>query len=130
MAMTINSRSKGKNGELELFKLLADELGFVVKRNLMQSREGGGDTISIPGWSLEVKRKEKLDLDAWWKQTVSQSTGVDKPILFYRQSRRKWKAMIYLAVIVNVLSNANIGIDDTATIDFNTACMIIRESLN
>ena len=125
--MTINSRSKGKNGELELFKLLADELGFVVERNLQQTRDGGGDTISIPGWSVEVKRKEKLNVDSWWNQTLKQCPNGDQPILFYRQSRQKWRAVLKIDSINPRLLPYS---DYYATLNIAAACIFIRESLN
>ena len=42
-------RAKGASGERELFSLLSAELGFVVKRELGASRDGGCDGLNVPG---------------------------------------------------------------------------------
>jgi hypothetical protein len=89
------SRTKGARGELELFAALSDELGFVVRRNVDQARNGGCDSIELPGFSPEVKRHEALNRDAWWEQTVRQAAqrGAE-PVCFYRQNRKPWRALL------------------------------------
>ena len=123
--MSKSQRNKGQRGERELTSLLSDELGFVVKRNLSQTRGGGADCIDIPGWSVECKFQETLNINAWWKQTLDQTQDGCMPILFYRQSRGQWRAVILLEAI-NI---DYVGSQYTATVDFQTACMLIRESL-
>jgi hypothetical protein len=89
------SRRKGQQGERELFRLLSDELGFVVRRNVDQARIGGADCIELPGFAPEVKRHEKLALPAWWRQAVKQGTAMQaEPIVFFRKSREPWRALI------------------------------------
>src|SRR4051812_15641975 len=95
------SREKGKRGEREVFGLLSDLLGFVVKRNI-NARRGDCDSLEIPGWAPEVKRVESWT-EAYWAQTVDQAERLGqgrKPVLFYRGSRRPWVAMIDLADVV------------------------------
>ena len=123
--MGISQRRKGKNGELELFKLLSDHLGFIVKRNLDQTRGGGADSIDIPGWKVECKRVEKDAYNKWWAQAVDQCSGSDKPILFFRPSRQPWKAMLRISDINPDLVDRNY----VAIVEFAAACLIIRESL-
>lgn len=127
------ARVKGSAAERELFKLLGAELGIVVQRNLSQTRGGGCDTIDIKGWALECKRQETLNLSAWWCQTLEQSDIDHKPVLFFRQNRYPWSAMMKLSDILKVCSNdANENIwnkPNTVIMDFQTACLIIRESL-
>lgn len=120
-----SSRTKGAKGELEIFKLLSDELGFVVKRNLTQTRGGGCDTIDIPNWSVEVKRQENINLSSAWQQTLDQCAKDEQPILFYRKSRVPWKAMLKLSSVNKDFE----GMHYTCIVDFNTAVMLIRESL-
>ena len=123
--MSASQRNKGNAGERELFKLLSDELGFIVKRNLSQTRGGGADCIEIPGWSVECKRQEKLNLNYWFSQTWNQCRGGEKPMLFYRQSRQPWRAMMFLGHV-----NENYGLSTyTVILSFEAACMLIRETL-
>ena len=108
-----HSRNKGARGERELFGLLTAELGFIVERNLSQTRGGGADCITIPGWSIEVKRCETLAIPSWWRQTVKQALAENnKPILFYRKSHMPWAAVV-----------------GGEKITFGEACKLIRESL-
>jgi Holliday junction resolvase len=122
--MSKSQRNKGQRGERELCSLLSDELGVVVKRNLSQTRAGGADCIEIPGWSIEIKFQETLKLNEWWQQTLDQADS-EEPILFYRKSRQPWKAMVNLSSINRDYE----GMDYNCIVDFNTACMLIRESL-
>jgi hypothetical protein len=93
--MSASQRRKGQRGELELFALLSDELGFVVRRNVDQARIGGADCIELPGFAPEVKRHERLALPAWWRQAVKQGQAMQaEPIVFFRQSRQPWQAQI------------------------------------
>jgi hypothetical protein len=118
------SRNKGIRGENEICKLLTEELGFKVERDLSQTREGKNDVICIPNWSIQVKYQEKLNLNEWWDQTL-EFCGDDEPILFFRRSREQWKAMIYLGSINRDFH----GMPYTCIVDFQTACMLIRETL-
>jgi hypothetical protein len=105
--MAINSRSKGQRGEREVRDILQkvmDEVGremdlpFVpeVKRNLMQSMEGGHDLVGIPGLAVEVKFCETLQQEKWWDQAVVQGSraGAD-PVLLYRKRNVKWRARLW-----------------------------------
>jgi len=117
-------RRKGDNAERELFAMLTDELGVVVRRNLTQTcRSGGPDTIDIPGWAVEVKRQEKETLGQWWQQAVAQAAG-RRPILFYRASRQPWRALI---AAKDLFSG---GSEQPAILSFVDACTVLRESLD
>jgi hypothetical protein len=93
--MAASQRRKGQVGERELFRLLSDELGVSVKRNVDQARNGGADCIELPGFSVECKRQERLARPAWWRQAVRQGIADGaEPIVFYRRSREPWAALI------------------------------------
>ena len=93
--MAAMSRNKGASGERELAGLLAAELGFVVRRKLGAARDGGADSLDVPGWAIEVKRTERLLLPAYWAQAVRQAdTEGLMPVLFWRKSRAKWAAFV------------------------------------
>lgn len=114
--MAINSRSKGQRGEREvkeLFQQAMDEVGKEidlpwvpeVKRNLMQTMEGGADLVGIPGFAVEVKFQENLQVDKWWAQAVHQAASLERwaqtmsqpvpePLLIYRQKNRPWTVVM------------------------------------
>lgn len=90
------SRNKGARGEREVLKLLGEELGISLTRNLEQSRAGGGDCLVIRGWCLEIKRQEALSRPSWWRQAVDQAARVgQEPMLLFRRSREPWTAWIH-----------------------------------
>lgn len=93
--MSAMSRRKGQAAERELAKLLTDELGIEVTRNTDPMQVSGGDILTIPGYSLEVKRCESLRRPAWWAQAVRQAKRVGlEPLVFYRQNRKPWRALM------------------------------------
>ena len=128
--MSKMSRNKGASSERELLKLLSEELGLEkgLNRNLSQTRGGGADCIELSGWAIEVKRQEKLNIMKWWEQTVAQCKNGRAPLLFYRQSRYPWTAMMCLT---SACFNYYQPGDELrpVSMSFDTACYIIRESL-
>lgn len=93
--MGASQRTKGAVAERELCKMLSDELGITIKRNVDQARAGGADCLELPGFAIECKRREMLSRPAWWKQAVDQGQQVGaEPIVWYRQSRKPWRALI------------------------------------
>lgn len=91
--MGARSRRKGAAGEREALHLLGAELGESLARNLLQTREGGGDCLQIEGWVIEVKRCEQLRRPSWWAQAVAQAEREGcRPMLLYRRSREAWTA--------------------------------------
>lgn len=94
--MSAAARNKGARAEREVLKLLGDELGQALHRNLQQTREGGADCTMVLGWAIEIKRQEKLSRPAWWRQACEQAQrlGVE-PLLLYRRNREQWTAWIH-----------------------------------
>ncbi len=91
------ARAKGKRAELEIVHLLT-ERGFSCERNLEQTRNGGSDISGLPV-SLEVKRRERLALTAWWAQTTSQAErdGLP-PVLAYRTNGTQWTFLVGMSI--------------------------------
>lgn len=119
------SRNKGARGERELFALLSDRLGRVVTRNLSQTRDAGCDTLSVPGFTIECKRVESDFQAAWMAQAVAAiRPGHEIPVVFYRRSRRPWRAAFRLSDLL--CCPAYTGL---AHVDLDDAATIIRERL-
>lgn len=115
--MAAMSRRKGARAELELAKLLSDELGIEIKRNTDPSHVSRGDILTIPGYSLEAKRCETLRRPTWWEQAVRQAARVRlEPIVFYRQSRKPWRALVT-------------GYGGYVDVDWDTALDTVRDKL-
>jgi Holliday junction resolvase len=89
-------RRKGAAAEREVLRLLGEELGQTLMRNLEQTRGGGADCLCMRGFAIEVKRHERLSRPAWWRQACAQADVVGaEPMLLYRRSREPWAAWIH-----------------------------------
>lgn len=85
-------RRKGAAAEREICKLLSDELGLTVQRNIGQARSGGADCLELPGFALEIKRQESLSRPAWWRQAVKQGEKARlEPLVAYRRNGEAWR---------------------------------------
>ena len=121
-------RNKGAAGEREVAKILNDELGIELVRNLEQTRNGGHDLIGLDGWAIEIKRQEQLSINTWWKQTTDQAERAGaKPALFYRQSRKPWTVV----VDANDISQDSFPVNRRHTIqmDVQCFCQLVREEM-
>lgn len=90
----INSKQKGKTGELEVSHYLKDR-GFDARRG--QQFSGGDDSPdvvhSIEGIHIEVKRTEKLQLYKFLKQAITDAK--DKiPTIWHRQNKQEWVVIL------------------------------------
>lgn len=111
MSPRINSRAKGKSGELEFARLIEQMTGVKLTRNLTQTRQGGHDLIVSGGpaalaeflgkFAVEVKRAKSAPpatRAAWWEQTVRQAEKAQLvPLLAHRRDREGWLIAIPLA---------------------------------
>ena len=94
-----NSRTKGKNGELEAIRELKSLLGddYPMERNLVQTRDGGID-FQVGQYGVEVKRYAQINpcmLSVFWRQAYSQALdGHLTPALMYRQDRSQWRIRV------------------------------------
>ena len=98
-------RNKGAAGERELAGILKDYLGFEVKRNLGQARDGADD-ITIQKFRIEVKRQERLQVDKWSEQVESCSKSGEIPVLAYRRNGQPWRVCLKLDDFIPMLRDA------------------------
>lgn len=90
----INSKKKGKNGELELSHKL-QEYGY---NNVRRSQQyagiyGDADLINLDGIYIECKRVEKLNIYNAMSQAIHDSGENAKgelPTVFHRKNRCDW----------------------------------------
>ena len=88
-------RNKGAAGERELAALLSEHLGFVVKRNLGQARDGADD-LTVAQFRIEVKRQEQLRVDKWSEQVEGCASPGEVPVLMYRRNGQPWRVCLRL----------------------------------
>lgn len=90
----MNSREKGKRGELELAGKLK-EYGYETRRGQQYcGANGDADVIGLPGIHIECKRVEKLNLYDAMAQAVSDSKEKEMPAVFHRKNNCEWLVTI------------------------------------
>ena len=109
--MSINSREKGRRGEVEIAHIL-QEYGYNTRRGQQFSgANGDADVEGLPGIHMEVKRVEHLNIDKALQQAIRDNyadelkQGIDLiPAVFHRSNddRKKdstkgeWKVTLRL----------------------------------
>lgn len=90
--MPINSKLKGKAGELEFCKIMR-EYGYDLKRSVQyngKAEEGQPDVLGLDYIHPEVKRVEKLNVEKAVVQAIRDSDGKGLPTVFHRKNRGRW----------------------------------------
>jgi hypothetical protein len=92
----MNSRNKGKTGELELAQVLRG-YGYDCRRGQQFcGANGDADVVGLPGIHIECKRVEKLNIDEALDQSVRDAREGEIPAVFHRKNRKKWKVTLGL----------------------------------
>lgn len=92
-----NSRRKGKDGELELSRVLRNH-GYDCRRG--QQHKGGGDSpdvVGLDGIHIECKRVERLNIEEALAQARrdSERSG-NVPVVMHRRNYEPWKVTMDL----------------------------------
>ena len=88
--MPINSRQKGKAGELELANKLK-EYGYDTQRSVQYNgKDGQADVVGLPNIHIECKRVEQLNLYNAMDQAKRDAKNGDFPTVFHRKNRCNW----------------------------------------
>ena len=87
----MNSKIKGKGGELELASLLRG-YGYQGCRRGQQycGTNGDADVIGLPGIHIECKRVEKLNIEKAMEQARQDARKEELPSVFHRKNRNPW----------------------------------------
>jgi hypothetical protein len=87
--LSINSRRKGKGGELE-FSRLCKEHGFDARRGQQFSGIEGKDVVGLERIHVEVKRVERLNVSKAMGQACEDAKHGEIPIVAHRKNREPW----------------------------------------
>ncbi len=97
--MTINSKKKGKTGELECAKILRG-LGFPDVRRTAQYNgkelDSKADLVGIEGCHLEVKRNEHLNIFDAMEQADRDSKENETPVVLHRKNGKPWLVTMHI----------------------------------
>lgn len=92
--MAINSRNKGRKGELEAAHLL-QKYGYEARRTAQVCGKDQADVEGVDGLHIEVKRQETVSIEKWLQQSErdAEYTGA-VPIVLHRRNREAWKVTL------------------------------------
>lgn len=94
--MAVNSRNKGKSGELELSRILREH-GYDTRRGQQYcGSNGDADVVGLPYIHIECKRVEKLNLQKAMTQSIHDSRENEIPCVMHRKNREDWKVTMLL----------------------------------
>ena len=92
----VNSRRKGKDGELEVARILRDH-GYDSRRGCQYS--GGPDSpdvTGLPGYHIEVKRTNAFKMYDALAQSERDAREDEIPIVIHRPDRKDWVVVMRL----------------------------------
>ena len=106
----MNSRQKGKRGELE-FAAYLKLAGYEARRG--QQFSGGKDSpdvvTNIPGVHFEVKRVDSGASPYAWLEQAELDSGEKIPVVAHRRNRKNWIAIIRMDDLLDLLALRNEG---------------------
>ena len=86
----MNSRQKGKRGELELASKFR-EYGFDARRGQQYNgADGSADVLGLAGIHCECKRVEKLNIQDAMDQSKRDARENEIPAVFHRKNNCEW----------------------------------------
>ena len=106
----INSRNKGKCGELELVNFLK-ERGIEARRG--QQYEGSSDSPDViaggcvAGIHFEVKRVQAGNPYNWHHQACTDADLCKIPVVAHRKNNKPWLAILDMRDFINIMEKAH-----------------------
>lgn len=103
-------RRKGAVAELEIVRLLK-ERGLKAQRTAPLQAAGGvndADVLGVEGCHLEIKRQERVSIDAWCAQAELAANPTDIPCVVWRRSRQPWRVALPLEDYLDLVKAANL----------------------
>ena len=102
----MNSKRKGNAGERE-FAALLREHGYNARRGLQyQGGQVEADVVGIPGYHLEIKRVEKLNINTAMAQSIRDAKENETPVVCHRTNRHPWLTTILTEDFLELLKKA------------------------
>ena len=100
----VNSREKGKRGEIELAHEL-ERFGYAARRGRQFcGLNGEPDVIGVPGLHIECKRVESLNVEKALQQSERDARPHELPVVMHRKNRESWKVTMRLAEFMELLN--------------------------
>lgn len=109
----MNSKQKGKRGELAIAHILQDR-GYDARRSVQFcGANGDADVIGLPGVHIEVKAVERLNIEEAMQQSRTDARTMEIPVVFHKRSRKKWLCTLELEDFLDLYEEAKCQHKDT-----------------
>lgn len=94
----MNSKQKGKRGELEAAKAWRELFGGEARRSQQFAGvSGSSDLADTPGLAIEVKRRESLNVHGAVEQAKEAAAANEVPLVLHRKNGKPWLVTLELA---------------------------------
>ena len=110
--MAINSKNKGKTGELEFCKKMR-EYGYDIRRSVQycgNGENGEADVVGLEYIHCEIKRVERLNIDEAIEQAIRDTKDDKFPAVFHRKNRKSWLVTMPLEYWIQIYNEYYSGI--------------------
>ncbi len=98
-------RARGNRGELEVVNILKAH-GYPAYRNFASGGYGGSDVIGLPGFAIEVKFQDRLNIWAALEQSREAAAPTETPTVVFRRSRSHWFACLPFEDLLGLIEEA------------------------
>jgi hypothetical protein len=99
----IDSRAKGKKGELEFINQHLVPCWPEAKRNIDQFGDDKRDCIVLNGVHWQIKRTEALRLYDAIAQAENEAAATDLPVVAFRRNHAPWRVVVDAGEFVALL---------------------------
>lgn len=102
----VNSRDKGKRGELEVVRILKEH-GHNARRSAQYCGNTGdaADITTDIGFHLEVKFRETTAIWDWIHQAQNDHKAGTIPAVVFRKSRERWQIALDFETFLDLIKN-------------------------
>lgn len=121
MGRRINSKQKGKRGELELCQWLRENWGALARRSQQYKGTADSADVDFPEMPLhfECKRTESLSVYKALDQAAA-DCGDKLPVVAHRRSRRDWVFILNASDVLRLADVITKWKDRTDDTDFDS----------
>lgn len=112
----MNSCQKGKAGERELASVLREAGWLDARRGQQRSGLDQSDVIGLPGWRLECKRVERLNVFEAFAQAQRDAGGDEEPMVAARRNGGAWLAVVRLDTMLGILAAMRSWAEDRGSV--------------
>jgi hypothetical protein len=98
-------RARGNRFELEIVNLLKAH-GYRAYRTLASGGYGGSDVQGLPGFGIECKMVEKLNVWAALAQAETAASPTETPLLVFRRARSRTYACLPFEDLLGLIKEA------------------------